>query len=311
VAVSAFAILVVGQAADIPAALAGIGGVDVRLLALPAIVVVAQMWLRSARWALLLSAAGGRRIGAWQALWPLTVGYLGNIALPARLGEVARIVLASRWLGISATGSTASVVIERAVDLLALITMATVAYGIVGTIGWLPFAATLMVLAGFALVLRAGTRLAGHVPRFLPAVMGDILRRLLVAFGAVQARVLAGAWGIGLATWAFDALLMFGCALALGIPVSPWLAVLLSAGAALGAALPAAAGALGTYELGAVAAAAALGVSPDAALQVALLAHLVAFAAIAGLGVVGGLVVVVRPSMAQVGGRPSSPADIA
>ena len=104
---------------------------------------------------------------------------------------------------------------------------------------------------------------------------------------------------------------MYGCALALGIPVSPWLAVLLSAGAALGAALPAAAGALGTYELGAVAAAAALGVSADAALQVALLAHLVAFAAIALLGAAGGIAVVIRPSMAQLGEERPSRADVA
>ena len=143
-------------------------------------VVIGQMWLRAVRWALLLSSVAGRRIGAWRVLWPLTVGYLGNIALPARLGEVMRIVLASRWLGLSATGSTVSVGLERSVDLLALLTVATVAYGLVGTVGWLPFAATLGILAGFALVLRAGARLSGHVPGFLPAALGDIIRRVLV-----------------------------------------------------------------------------------------------------------------------------------
>jgi uncharacterized membrane protein YbhN (UPF0104 family) len=93
--------------------------------------------------------------------------------------------------------------------------------------------------------------------------------------------------------------------------VSPTLAALLSAGAALAAALPAAAGALGTYELGAVAAAATMGVSADAALQVALLAHLVAFATIALLGATGGVVVMVQPSIAQVGNKDTLPADIA
>ena len=94
------------------------------------------------------------RISARAALWPTTAGYLGNVVLPARLGEVIRIVLISRRTPVTATAATASVLIERVVDLLALLAFAAAAYGAVGAIGWLPLAGMLVLLVAFGLVLR-------------------------------------------------------------------------------------------------------------------------------------------------------------
>ncbi len=114
IAVSAFAILLVAQTADIPAAIARIAAVDARWLVLPALVLIVQMWVRAVRWAIILSAVQPVPITGRMALWPTIAGYLGNIALPARLGEVIRIVLISRrWTPVTATGATASVLIER------------------------------------------------------------------------------------------------------------------------------------------------------------------------------------------------------
>ena len=67
----------------------------------------------------------------------------------------------------------------------------------------------------------------------------------------------------------------------------PATAILISAGGALGAALPAAAAAFGTYELGAVTVAGLVGIPADEALQVALLSHVLGVVTILAMGVVG------------------------
>jgi uncharacterized protein (TIRG00374 family) len=287
IVVSTTAILLVAQSADIPAALARMAIVDLRLLAFPALVVAAQMWVRAWRWAILLSAAQPAQIPVRAALWPTAGGYLGNVVLPGRLGEVVRIVLISRGTPVTATAATASVLVERVVDLLALLAFATASYGAVGAIGWLPLLGMLALLLGFGLVLRISSWLAERVPASLPARVRDVLVRFLKALHGTGPVPIAQAWLISLLAWLMDAVTVYLCAVALGVTISPATAILLSAGAALGAALPAAAAAFGTYELGAVAIAALVGVPADDALRVALMSHVLGVVVILALGVVG------------------------
>lgn len=287
IAVSALAILLVAQSADIPSALARVVNVDVRWLVVPALVVVAQLWVRATRWAILLSAVQPGHISARAALWPTTAGYLGNVVLPARLGEVIRIVLISGRTPVTVTAATASVLIERVVDLLALLAFAAAAYGAVGAIGWLPLAAMLVLLVAFGLVLRTAGWLASRVPAWLPARVGDVLVRLLEAFRSTGLPAVTLAWLVSLLAWLMDAMTVYLCAGALGLGISPATAILISAGGALGAALPAAAAAFGTYELGAVTVAGLVGIPADEALQVALLSHVLGIITIVAMGVVG------------------------
>jgi uncharacterized protein (TIRG00374 family) len=287
IAGSVVAILLVAQAADIPAAIARIAAVDPRWLVLPALVIIAQMWVRAVRWAIILSAVQPVPISGRTAMWPTIAGYLGNIALPARLGEVIRIVLISRRTPVTATAATASVVIERAVDLLALLAFAAAAYGVIGAVGWLPFLAMMVLLGVFGVALRTTGWLAARVPARVPARVRDVLVRLLQAFGATGPSAVLRAWLVSVVAWLLDALVLYLCAQALGVTVSPGAAILISAGGALGAALPAAAAAFGTYELGAVAVSGLVGIPADDALQVALLGHIVGVVTIVGMGVVG------------------------
>ncbi len=284
---SALAILLVARSADLPSAIAQVVNVDVRMLALPALVVVAQMWVRAARWAILLSAVQTTRIRARTAMWPTTAGYLGNTVLPARLGEVVRIVLISRRTPVTATAATASVLIERVVDLLALLAFAAGAYGAVGAIGWLPLAGVLMLLAVFGLALRTTGWLAAHVSARLPTRARDVILRLLGSFNSTRPPAIVLASLVSLVAWALDSVIIFLCAGALGISIPPAAAILISAGGALGGVLPAAAASFGTYELGAVTVATIVGIPVGDALQVALMAHVLVVVTIVVMGVAG------------------------
>lgn len=295
VAVSAVALVLVGQGADIPAAIGGVLTVDPRWLVLPIAVVIVQLGIRSVRWAVLLTAVGPLRLGARDVVGPLAAGYLGNTVLPARLGEVVRIVLISRRTAEPATAATASVVVERVVDLIALLAVATVASALMGTTGWLPFAGMLALLGAIGVTLPLAAPIADRLPNSLPERARGVLDRFLRAFAAAHPPVILRAWLLSLLAWSCDVLVVWLCALALGIAISPGTAALIAAGAAVGAALPAAAGYLGTYELGAMTMAAIAGVPADEALQIALLAHAIAVLPLALVGLISVVVMIIVP----------------
>jgi uncharacterized protein (TIRG00374 family) len=295
VALSAAALVLLAQVADIPAALRLIAGVAPGTLVLPVLVVVAQFVVRSVRWALLLSAMGPARLRAADTVGPLAVGYLGNTVLPARLGEVVRIVVVARRTPTTATAATASVVVERAVDLLALLAIAAAAAGLVGPTGWAPFLVVLLLLVAVGAVLPVAARIADRLPHAIPARAHDIADRLLRALAAAHPPVVARAWLLSLVAWSGDALVMWLCARALGVDLPIGVAALLGAGAAIATVIPAAGGYLGTYELGAMAMAAFAGVPSDQVLGVILLAHAVAVVPLALMGIVAGARMLVIP----------------
>ena len=295
VAVSVVALVLVARGADIPAAIGGVLAVDPRWLVLPIAVVIVQLGIRSVRWAAILTAVGPLRLGARDVVGPLAAGYLGNTVLPARLGEVVRIVLVSRRTGVPATAATASVVVERVIDLVALLAVATVASAVIGTTGWLPFAGMLALLGAIGVALPLAAPIADRLPARLPERVRDVLDRFLRAFAAARPPVVVRAWLLSLLAWSCDVLVVWLCAQALGIAVSPGTAALIAAGAAVGAALPAAAGYLGTYELGAMTMAAFAGVPADEALQIALLAHAIAVLPLALVGLISVVVMIIVP----------------
>ncbi len=301
VGLSVAALLLVAQLADIPGALDRILAVAPASLLLPLLVVLAQLWVRSIRWASILSVVGPVRLGAARVVGPLAVGYLGNTVLPARLGEVVRIVVVARRTPTTTTAATASVIVERPVDLLALLAIATAAAGIVGATGWLPFAVTLCILVVVGVLLPVAGSVAERLPHAIPDRARDVLDRLLRSLAAAKPPLVLRAWMLSLLAWSGDALVMWLCASALGVELSLGVAALLAAGAAVATVIPAAGGYLGTYELGALAMASVAGLPTDEAIGVILLAHAVAVIPLAVLGALAGGLMLAMPNA---GSRP-------
>jgi glycosyltransferase 2 family protein len=309
IAVSAVAVFLVARSADLPSTIGKVAGVDLRMLALPVAVIVAQMWVRALRWAILLRAAQPYPVSTREALWPTVAGYLGNTVLPARAGEIIRIVLISRRTPVTATAATASVLIERIVDILALLAFAAAAYGPVGALGWLPLVGMLVLLAAFGLGLRIAGWLSAHVPASLPARLRDVAVRFLDVFHATRPTAIVLAWLVSLVAWLLDAAILFLCARALGIELAPAAAVLLSAGGALGGVLPAASASFGTYELGAITMAGIVGIPVDQALQVSLMSHVLGVVSILVMGVIGIVATSIRGDGNVTEGESADPAS--
>lgn len=89
---------------------------------LPAIVIqFLAVWSRAQRWNLLL----GKKAGVATTYWGHSIGFLFTNVLPFRMGEPARIVVVSGKTGIPVIEVTASVLVERVLD------VATVVLGLV------------------------------------------------------------------------------------------------------------------------------------------------------------------------------------
>jgi uncharacterized membrane protein YbhN (UPF0104 family) len=291
------AIVAIVIAVDIPKALAQIRQLDPVWLLPGLAAITIQLLLRTARWSRLLSVTAGRHIGTPRVIGPLLVGYLGNNILPARAGEAVRTVLVARRESLGVGEVAATVITERALDLMTLLALGAVAVwlatGAVGSIGIL-----IAVLGIVGLVAtRWGAQLAerrGWWDR-LPAnrVIG-LVRGLFQAMGRLSLATLALSAGFSLLAWACDTVLVITAARAVGIELPIAAAIAIGAGAVIGTAAPAAPGYVGTFELAAIAGGASVGLAPDQVLPIAIVVHLMGLIPLSLAGAV---------AMARLGGR--------
>jgi uncharacterized protein (TIRG00374 family) len=126
------------------------------LLVLSFVFVLATYWARALRWQYLLAPVGPAR---FRTVFRTTVlGFAALALLPARVGDVLRPYLLARQEGLSVTATIATVVMERVLDLIAvLVLLAVYVWGFSGT-GELPerFLHPVEVSAAIAAASAAG-----------------------------------------------------------------------------------------------------------------------------------------------------------
>jgi glycosyltransferase 2 family protein len=245
-----------GEADQLGAAL---GAADWRLI-VPAIALYfVGVWLRSARWGLLLPEHVVRTSTLFRAL---VVGFTVNNLLPLRMGEIARAYLLARWCRISYGSTIASLVVERVLDGLSLAILLLVALTVVPAPGYLLAVGVLAAggfLTGAALLALAAWRantlvaLTHFVARFLPSRFGSMVMRLGESFARSLALVhdpvrLVRLLALSLLAWCFELGLFFVLLLALGIKASYPLALLVGSAANFATLIPSSPGYVGTFD---------------------------------------------------------------
>ncbi|MEA2621179.1 MAG: glycosyltransferase 2 family protein [Chloroflexota bacterium] len=303
VGISVVAFAVLAQAVDLRRTLDILSRTDPVPLLAALVVVAVQLGLRSIRWALLLPSVASGRIPARRIAPVLLVGYLGNIALPARLGEVVRAYLVSRREPVAFSLSLGTVVLERVMDLATLALVGFVAAVLAGGPAWILSGTAVVALLGLAvtafLVVVGLARLVGWAQRLVAGTSRRVagLAALLVRFGegagAQPRAAIATALAISVACWLLDGTTFWLAGRALGVDVAWPSALLIAAVTVLGTAIPSAPGYVGTFELAAVAAANALGIASEPALAMAVLAHVMTTVPLA----VGGAIALVAMSV--------------
>src|SRR5712692_6113741 len=232
---------------------------DWRFVAPAILLYFVGVWLRSARWGLLLPEHMVTTSTLFRAL---VVGFTVNNLLPLRIGEVARTYLLNRWCSIPFGATIASLVVERVLDGLSLAMLMLVALTVVPAPGYLRWAggvAALGFLSGAALLAlgawrtSAITSIAGFVARFLPARFGAIVERLAASFSRALVLVhdpvrLTRVLGLSLLAWCFELGLFFVLLVAFGLPASYPLALLVGSAGNFATLIPSSPGYAGTFD---------------------------------------------------------------
>lgn len=242
--------------------------------------------LRGERWHQILELTGvhTRRRDCYSLT---TVGYMGNNVLPARAGEALRVVLLSQLCGASKRTLLGSVVAERVLDVIALVTIFVLTvYGVLSSTV-LPTDRPILV-AGIAFLLLVALALAvwmlrrHHVferAREWLRPLADAPRALLCKRGVA---LLAGTFLL----WAFEAAVYLAVARSIELDISVTGALYLVALTNFVAALPAAPGSIGTFDAAVAFGAGRLGASGSAALSYLILLRFVLYVPITVVGLV-------------------------
>lgn len=247
------------------------------------LIVLVDLALRALRWhVLLLNVEGAGVQPPYRlAFGYLTLGFAANFVLPARLGDVARAVLAADTFKTPRLAIFGTIMIERVSDGLTMLALAIVSSLVVAS------ASELQSLTGYAIALVVAglvmavigwiaiTRSALASTR-VAALLTGLVRRVSAGAGALRDPRAAVAF-LGLtAVLATTAILVaWTVSQAVGINLSPIQAVLFLSGIALSLAIPAAPGALGTYEFVGVAIITGLGYTPEQGLATILLMRII------------------------------------
>ena len=257
---------------------------------LPSLAVMALfVVIRAIRWRCLFTPSGRPRLRPVTAA--LLIGYLFNNILPARAGEVARVVALNQRAGTPLAETSGTVVIERVYDVLCLLVLLFVALPWLPPVSWLSKAVSLaivvaVVLAGaiavlsvwgdraLRLMLRPFRRLVlmrGIGPRASPPSSARV--SLDCATGASASWPSCGRWCRGSCSRSRS-----GSSCLRSTSVSRRVAGLFVViGVGLAMILPASPASLGVFEAAVVLTLGAYGISDSRALPYALVLHAVNF----------------------------------
>jgi uncharacterized protein (TIRG00374 family) len=281
VAVSIVALLLVIRGVDLQATANVLRSADFRWIGLGAMFACGDLAFRGLRWQRLVHPI--KAVSYLPMLGYLLIGYLMNNVLPARLGELVRSHYLGDREGISRASALGTVVVERVVDLVAVVTIASASLVILSVRGYLASAVlvgagvTGLLLVGLAVGIAAH-RLPGadrvrtfaeRWPRLREA--GSRLQDGLAVAG--RPRTLVEALACSAVSWTSAILATAAAGQAVGVQLSLGQAALMTSGIALASAIPAGPSNLGTFEFAAVAIGEAIGIPREQALALGLISH--------------------------------------
>lgn len=286
--VSIVSLLLVAQSVNLADVGRIIASASVGLVALAVGVMSLALAFRIVTCFVLIAPRGdGSRVGILRLITPVMVGYLANLVLPARLGELVRAYLISRREGVAFAANLGSVALERILDTVMLAVMAFVAASLMGAAPWIVRGTGLVAIVGMIVIAALATtglqpvgRLLGRVGSIqvlrapISALVGAIEPFVHWSGGSHRRGAMGLALGLSLAAWLCNAVMFWLVGQAVGASLSPAAAILIMAVTVLATAIPSAPGYVGTFELAAVTVATSLGVPAELALALAVLAHL-------------------------------------
>jgi uncharacterized protein (TIRG00374 family) len=242
--------------------------------------------LRGERWHQILHLTGvnTRRSDSYGLT---TVGYMGNNVLPARAGEMLRVVLLSSRTNAGKRSLFGTVVAERMLDAIALAAIfAVVVFGILREANVPTDKPLLVVAIGATLAVAALGALQVIRRRGALGRLRDFIRPLAGAPRALLSRQGIALLALSFLIWAVEASVYLSVAHATELDISAMGALYIVAFTNLVAMLPAGPGYLGTFDAAVVVGVKAIGGTGSQAVSYLLLLRFILFLPITVVGLI-------------------------
>jgi len=254
---------------------------------------VAFYAIKAFRWRLLLTPI--RMTSARSLVPPMMIGFMGNNVLPARLGELIRMYLGARLIGVASSQVLATLVLERMFDVVAVMALFGGGVLVMGNVpgallsaGYVAAAVSVAGILGaavYAMWTRPMLGLAATLTRFLPGrIREEILRQLELGASGMAAlrrpRLIAGIVVTSLLQWFLMAACIYVSFLAVDVTVPPAAAFVVLAATVFGVMIPAAPGFFGTLHLAFVLALTPFDVGDNRAMAAAVFYHIIPYAGV-------------------------------
>jgi len=273
---------------------------EAHYLAVPPMLAI-TVWtllIRAQRWRLLLRPVGNP--GLLSLVTATNIGFMANMVLPLRIGEVVRPVLVTRRANLPLSGVLATVVLERIFDMFTIVLLFGVAAAFVPVSeqvrSWgLRLTAVAGAFGGGVALMRWQERRTLGVLRlalrFAPAAVRGPGERFLSGF--VQAlEVLNSPWMfLRVLAWSLFLWLVITSIYAVGfyafdlrIPVILG-SIAVNAVIAIAVSVPSAPGYVGAFQLGCILGLGLFGVSEGRAMAYSIVLHAAQFVGVVGAGV--------------------------
>ena len=260
-----------------------------------ALIAVLELLTRAARWRLLLAPAG--KVSLWDAFRLQAAGLALSNILPLRLGEVARGTFGAKLFNIPIVTVFATILVERALDVIVLFVMFAVSARLGGLSGvlsghdgvvWTVLAGMTLALGAlvFAEEIVAHAWFSGAFARF-PRVK-NLFEKLAMGVRALRSPVNAALiLLLAAAQWLLDSLNYYLIALAFGLGgvLDIFKSVALLFTGAMAASVPGPPGYFGNFEYALQKVLSAWGIAPDVGFAYASYLHFLGYAIVTLIGV--------------------------
>lgn len=246
-------------------------------------------WLKALRWSTILSPK--HQVSSRELVPSMMAGAAGNNLLPAHLGEVVRVYFSASQFSIPNSTVLASLVVERLLDLLAVLVIFSLAILVGGySTGMIVIALALLcivvVVAGVcALIVFYTDQCVAFFRTTLTKPsesirngIADQLINLADGLSALREKNLyLKAIGNSLLQWLLMAASIYCSFLALNIDASVWLAIIILGLIVVGLTLPTVPGFFGTIEYCFVLGLTTAGIDPSVAISAGIFYHIPAW----------------------------------
>jgi glycosyltransferase 2 family protein len=266
---------------------------------LPAVAAMFLMQLlRSIRWGLILRPIG--KVDQLSLFSVSSVGFLAIIAIPARLGELARPYLITKKSRIPMSSALGTIFVERALDGLAILIVTAVALFFTPLPPWLIRSSILFLLATFALFavmilmivrreasLRILAPLIGRLPARYAGAVNRLIDHFIEGFRImVDPALLFFVILLSIVIWLVDVLVIYLFFLAFGLDLPVAAAFILMIILIIGIAIPTAPGFIGNWHYACILGLGLFGIPKTDALTFAIIYHALSIGIVILLGLI-------------------------